>query len=619
MLGGGPCVAPPSVRLSGGGYAWLRGGLADIANGNLPKIRSGAVQKTRDVERLQAGPRVQKGERNVQLFRYCNSVVGCCDDLDQLIDAARTWADSKCAEPLPDAEIVATAYKVWKFQGGRKRVMQNIVEAPFYSALITDLPALALYSYLSAENGPAAQFMVADGLGPARGWPQRFVPKARRALLDMGAIKYVRYPRKGVPALFRWNLPPLSPPMREGIKDYLSESIGHLGACREPETAARDSHLPGEPEYRPTLAQGRTCTAWARPKLGRSAPERTTLPAGPAPTPAATRGAAMTGADQPGSLSWLRQAGALLLAGLVVCGSPTKSESASSPLRPTLVHIEIGVGMPIGFVDSQDKPRVPFPVPDIPVMKSAIDDISSVRGDWKVFDVSIPLSGRVLIFMHALREVRPRTFHVALCAELDLVCEQIRWSLAMISELHTKLLLAPFNDRSFFLVPPTISAPRQIGTLDFSRGLFAPANSARADYNEAHSQEGEHKGRNNQIKRIIRQFPVSSLFGVITLLLSLGGLWGYHFYNGRTLLSATFFGLQRPWSPPLQIAGYLPLRARRRPSSVNAALRSSGLPPTPWSTTHPRSTPREMVAADSPIPSRTCHCIGCPSVASYSL
>jgi Bifunctional DNA primase/polymerase, N-terminal len=219
MLGGGLCVAPPSVRPSGASYTWLRGGLADIANGNLPKIRDGAVQKTRDIERVPAGALVLRGERNVQLFRYCNSVVGCCDDLDQLIDAARTWSNGKCVEPLPDAEIVGTAYKVWKFQGGRKRVMQNIVEAPFYSALIANLDALALYSYLSAENGPAAQFMVADGLGPARGWPQRFVPQARRALLDMGAIKCVRFPRKGVPALYRWNLTPLSAPMREGRGD----------------------------------------------------------------------------------------------------------------------------------------------------------------------------------------------------------------------------------------------------------------------------------------------------------------------------------------------------------------------------------------------------------------
>jgi hypothetical protein len=216
-LGGGLCIAPPSSKPTGGGYAWLRGGLSVFPN--LPKIRSGAIQKPRDVERLPAELRVPIGQRQTLLFRYCHKVAGCCDDLDQLIDAARTWSDSKCVESLPDAEIVATAYKVWKFQGGRKRVMQNIVEAPFYSELISNLPALALYSYLSAENGPAAQFMVADGLGPARGWPQRFVPKARRALLDMGAIKYVRYPRKGVPALFRWNLAPLSHPMRGGRGD----------------------------------------------------------------------------------------------------------------------------------------------------------------------------------------------------------------------------------------------------------------------------------------------------------------------------------------------------------------------------------------------------------------
>jgi hypothetical protein len=216
-LGGGLCIAPPSSKPTGGGYAWLRGDLSIIPN--LPKIRPGAVQKTRDIDRQVAGLRVPEGQRNVQLFRYCNSVVGCCDDLDALIDAARSWSDGKCVETMADAEIVKTAASVWKYQGGKRRVMQNIVEAPFYSALIANLNALALYSYLSAENGPAAEFLVADGLGAARGWPQRFVPKARKALLDMGAIKCVRFPRKGVPALYRWNLAPLSPPMRGGRGD----------------------------------------------------------------------------------------------------------------------------------------------------------------------------------------------------------------------------------------------------------------------------------------------------------------------------------------------------------------------------------------------------------------
>jgi hypothetical protein len=218
MLGGGLCVAPPSTRPSGASYAWLRGGLADIANGNLPQIRSGAVRDNPRVNPL-AGPRVQKGERNAQLFRYCRQIVGYCDDLDQLIDASRTWADSKCAEPLREAEIVATANSVWKYRGGRKRVMQNIIEGPLYQRLIADVEVWALYAYLATENGPAAQFMVADGLALARNWPRRMVPRARRALLGMGAIKCVRYPRKGVPALYRWNLAPLSHPMRGGGAD----------------------------------------------------------------------------------------------------------------------------------------------------------------------------------------------------------------------------------------------------------------------------------------------------------------------------------------------------------------------------------------------------------------
>jgi hypothetical protein len=120
---------------------------------------------------------------------------------------------------MPDAEVVATAYKVWKYQGGRKRVMQNIVEAPLYQQLIADVEVWALYAYLATENGPAAEFMVADGLGPARGWPRRMVPRARRALLDMGAIKCIRFPRKGVPALYRWNLALLSAPMTGGRGD----------------------------------------------------------------------------------------------------------------------------------------------------------------------------------------------------------------------------------------------------------------------------------------------------------------------------------------------------------------------------------------------------------------
>ena len=109
MLGGGLCLAPPSARSSGASYAWQRGSLDVIANDNLPKIRNGAVPRTRDVGR---GPRVQEGERNAQLFRYCRQIVAYCDDLDALIDAARNWADNECCRPrrMPRLSQPPTAF-----------------------------------------------------------------------------------------------------------------------------------------------------------------------------------------------------------------------------------------------------------------------------------------------------------------------------------------------------------------------------------------------------------------------------------------------------------------------------------------------------------------------------
>ena len=52
-------------------------------------------------------------------------------------------------------------------------------------------------------------------------------PEGAKALLDMGAIKCVRSARKGVPALYRWNLPRSLSPMRGGEGDIgLPTEIG---------------------------------------------------------------------------------------------------------------------------------------------------------------------------------------------------------------------------------------------------------------------------------------------------------------------------------------------------------------------------------------------------------
>jgi hypothetical protein len=180
-------------------YEIIRGTLADLDN--LPVARM-----PEDVARLVARPVVTKGRRNGELFNYCKSIVSYCDALDQLIDAAKTWAEC-CTPPLPDAEIVKTCNSVWQYRGGRRRIMDQIVEAPEFAALVANTDALALFAFLSAENRDAAEFMIADGLAKRNGWPLRFVPSARKALLDLGLVERVRRPRKNAPALYRWRRP----------------------------------------------------------------------------------------------------------------------------------------------------------------------------------------------------------------------------------------------------------------------------------------------------------------------------------------------------------------------------------------------------------------------------
>jgi Bifunctional DNA primase/polymerase, N-terminal/Primase C terminal 1 (PriCT-1) len=198
ILGDGNVVAARSI-VPKGKYQIERGTLDDLDR--LPPMRQEPGHG-----KGPAQGRIPRGERNQALFEHCRSTVSYCDTCDQLLDAARTWADDRFATPLPAAEILKTVNSVWNYRGGRKQVMQHIVEAPEFGALIADPDALALFAYLSAENGPDAEFWIADGLGEARGWPTRFVPKARKALLAMGVVECIRPRGNRRPALYRWRI-----------------------------------------------------------------------------------------------------------------------------------------------------------------------------------------------------------------------------------------------------------------------------------------------------------------------------------------------------------------------------------------------------------------------------
>jgi hypothetical protein len=204
LLGGGFVVAPGSAGIKQP-YEVIKGTLADLDH--LPVARI-----PREI--IAPAPRkIPEGKRNDALFAYCRNIVGHCDDQDQLVDAAKTWAEPRLDPPLSAAEIVKTCYSVWQYRGGRKRVMNTILEAEKYEALIANTDALALFAYLSAENSGSPAFMITDSLSEARGWPRRFVPTARQALIDLGLIEHIGRKGKLGPHLYRWSdvQPPSAP------------------------------------------------------------------------------------------------------------------------------------------------------------------------------------------------------------------------------------------------------------------------------------------------------------------------------------------------------------------------------------------------------------------------
>ncbi|MDQ7251651.1 bifunctional DNA primase/polymerase [Dongia sedimenti] len=196
ILGAGNVVAALSV-VPKGRYQIERGTLDDLRR--VPPMQNLAAAA--------AKPRVERGRRNTALFQHCQSVVARCDTLDDLLDCARTWASDRLEGELPDEEITKTCLSVWNYRGGRKRIMNQIVESPQWANLVADPDALALMAYLSAENGDDAEFMIADGLGAARGWPQRFVPSGRKKLLELGIIRRTKPAAPGRAAFYRWAVP----------------------------------------------------------------------------------------------------------------------------------------------------------------------------------------------------------------------------------------------------------------------------------------------------------------------------------------------------------------------------------------------------------------------------
>lgn len=185
ILGGGVVVGPPSRR--GTGYELLRG--------DLDALRT--LPKARNIPRAPAaGGRgaIPEGHRNRALFEHLMREAKHVDELEDLLDVARTFADTEFAASMTDAEVLKITRSAWGYE--RKGLNRfgaaatvNITRAAVLTHAATHPDAFALLSILQAHHaGRREEFAVAAAMADALGWSVRRFKTARAYLLEHGLL-----------------------------------------------------------------------------------------------------------------------------------------------------------------------------------------------------------------------------------------------------------------------------------------------------------------------------------------------------------------------------------------------------------------------------------------------
>lgn len=196
-------VVPPSVNFkTGRPYTFHVGDWNDLRQ--LPRFRVEALGVARADLKSKV---VQRGERNRWLFRQCLSAARACDDLDALLDVARTRAGEWFDEAMPDAEIARTARSAWGYerQGrnwfgkGHFAVTRDHL-MHVLSAKSNGADAWALYTFLRIQHG--AYIMAGQRIALATasmsdcdvipGWGRKRYQGAIETLINLELLELVR-------------------------------------------------------------------------------------------------------------------------------------------------------------------------------------------------------------------------------------------------------------------------------------------------------------------------------------------------------------------------------------------------------------------------------------------
>jgi hypothetical protein len=235
ILGSGLAVAPPS-RGSKGCYEFIQGGLDDIAS--LPVLQDVGFALAPEMVLGDPPAFAEMGEnsgRNTALFdTLCREARGLPENIDAFVGRARELNKS-FGEPMIDSRVINTAKSVFGYvESGQLRTGEHGAwfKKPQAQSLARDPYLLALIAWLKAENGPASEFWITNGLAAAHlGWPLDKLRKARSRAIKDGWIKLIIPASTGRNAVYGWgpaakshSPPPQLPPRNPGIAEFLKLS-----------------------------------------------------------------------------------------------------------------------------------------------------------------------------------------------------------------------------------------------------------------------------------------------------------------------------------------------------------------------------------------------------------